>query len=262
MAIDTVYLEQRPYGGVANTRDPVFNHGSQFRNWYSVRRRQLDSQDLLGRVFKSWQARGDGASVPVDTESIKNLKRMSRLLHYCTSPLLLRPPNDEPSALAWIQSIQTEVLTLYLKYLGTIGFQAINERVSTKRKGGSHKSSPSSHLCKLLQRSWPEGIIMVEVLFRDCDFTVRLYTLERSRLQEGVEFSSSFSKECAGYKDFIHVHSFLYDFHVRLLQQMLCGRRPFPPYQMVMREFIAHIHQHISSPPHFTNNLLARGERL
>ena len=259
ISIDTVYQEQRPYGGVGNSQDPVFNHGCQFRNWHTIRRKQLDAQDLLGRVFASWQARGGGgASIPVDTESIKSLKRMARLLHYCTSLLLLRPPTATPTSTSWIQDVENEVMSLYLKYLSTLGFQAINERVSTKRKHTS-KPLPSSPLCRLLQRSWPEGIIMAEVMFTDTDFTVRLYTLEQSRLQQGVEFSPSFSKECARYKDFIHVHSFMHDFHLRLLQELLCGTR-LPPYPLHMRHFIALCHEHSSTPPHYVNNLLAKGQ--
>ena len=256
VSIGTVYQEQRPYGGVAHSQDPVFNHGCQFRHWHAVRRRQLESQDLLGRVFASWQARGgDGASIPVDKDSIKSLKRMARLLHYCTSSLLL-PSNSSP----WVQELQKEVLALYERYLGSIGFQTINERDSMKRKPPSHHRPAPNHLSKVLQRSWPEGIIMAEIFFNDSDFTVRLYTLERSRLQQGVEFSSLFSKKCAGYKDFIHVRSFMHDFHLNVLLKLLTGHRQGPPYPLHLGKFIELCHQHSSPPPNFVNNLLTKGQ--
>ena len=100
---------------------------------------------------------------------------------------------------------------------------------------------------------------MVEVLFQQLNFVVKLYTLERARLQQGVEFSPSFSRECARYKDFIHVKSFMHDIHLRLLLDLLCKTR-LPPYPLDLHHFIAICHTHSSPPPHYVKNLLTKGQ--
>ena len=91
----------------------------------------------------------------------------------------------------WFDTVQEEVLSRYIEYLQSLGFQTINERppiISARHKDGSRTPSrpvliPSSQrLYKCLQRSWPGGIILTEVLFQDDMFHVKLYTLESSRL--------------------------------------------------------------------------------
>ena len=91
----------------------------------------------------------------------------------------------------WFDTIREEVLSRYIEYLQSLGFQTINERppiISARHKDGSRTPSrpvlvPSSQrLYKCLQRSWPGGIILTEVLFQEDMFYVKLYTLERSRL--------------------------------------------------------------------------------
>lgn len=95
---------------------------------------------------------------------------------------------------AWFEQVREEALSLYIQYLHeALGFQPINERPApipsrqrSSRPGTPQRSHPSStHLSKLykcLQRSWPGGIILIELLFKEEDFHVKLFTLESSRL--------------------------------------------------------------------------------
>ena len=88
--LESFYQEAPPTTPPHQTADIVYNHGQQFRDCHAQRRHQAESQTLLGRVFTSWQSqRVSDSSGPVNSATISALKRMSRLLHYCTSPLLM-----------------------------------------------------------------------------------------------------------------------------------------------------------------------------
>lgn len=266
-----------PYSPVETTEDPVFNHGQQFRDWHVHQRDLFERQGLLGKVFASWESRGGEAGAPVSSAIIADLKKVARLLHYCTSPLLIYDctsnTQTQPSPDAKSQAIRERLFSQYIKYLNSLGFQAINERTSTKPKSSSRVASktltsslPHSfpHWYKCLQRSWPGGIVMVELMFQDKNFLVKLYTLERSRLGQPLlspEDNAVFAQECARYKDFIHVHSFMCDFHLKLLLDLLTGTQPFPE-GFHLRNFLKLCHKHSSPPPNFIRNLLKRGQSL
>lgn len=285
VSIENVYRGQIPCSLLQTSEDPVFNHGQQFRDWHAHHQRQLHDLKLLGKVFVSWQSRGGEAGMPVNSAVIADLKKTARLLHYCTSPLLASQCLDTPpptATLAWLEEIKAEVLSLYITYLSSLGFQAINERSASKqrkpvtsKKAQSAASLPPTQSrlpYKCLQRSWPGGIIMVEILFQENNFLVKLYTLEKSRLQQATlsleaaetqpslspEVGAMFSGECGRYKDFIHVHSFMHDFHLRLVLDLLNQIRPLPE-GFVLRTFLELCDVYNSPPPSFIRNLLRKG---
>ena len=274
ISVESMYQGQPPYGPVAVTEDPLHNHGHQFRDWLVKHRRELERVTLLGKVFRSWWSREGDASVPVSPDVITNLKRTSRLLHYCTSPLLVRacvatPTSSEDGA--WVESIKDDLLSQYVQYLQVLGFQVINQRASSQVKAGQGSRTASTHPhtplppptpYKCLQRSWPGGIIMVELSFQDQTFLVKLYTLEGSRLQQSSPVSpesrSHFARECARYKDFIHVHSFMHDFHLRLLLDLLNGScSPVGEFSLCAYMQLCHTHYH--PMPSFSQNLMRKG---
>lgn len=321
--LDNFYQDAPPLTPPQQTADIVYNHGQQFRDCHAHRRHQAEAQGLLGRVFTSWQSRVMDSSGPVYSTTISALKRMSRLLHYCTSPLLIlqcvsstsssdSPVHSEKSVtspavrsrsssregvggtgagvvLAWGEKVKEELLQVYISYLKTLGFQAINERTgsatSSERSGrhqrpssrASQTSRPPTHpsmatqlqqsslrLYKCLQRSWQGGIMLIELLFQADKFMVKLYTLEKSRLgnQDNIrpQMQSLFSAECARFKDFIHVHSFMYDFHLRFLLDLLNQKRYLPKGLAVdVRKYLELIYKHNKPIPNFVRNLLSKG---
>lgn len=272
ISIENMYQDQRPYDRVDLSQDPVSNHGQQFRAWHHGHRKAMESVNLLGKVFRSWLSKeGDDASVPVNPAVISDLKRTSRLLHYCTSPLLIQrclATPLSPQDGAWLDSVKEKLFLLYIDYMTSLGFQLINERSSSKLKPRPpHKSTtpPTSSLYKCLQRSWPGGIMMVEVMVQRLQLLVRLYTLEGSRLQQSSSLSpevrSLFAKQCAHYKDFIHVHSFMHDFHLRLLLELVDGKSSCPE-EFHLPEYLQLCHTHYSPPPSFAQNLLKKGELI
>ena len=71
--------------------DPPGRHGQQFCDMFQRQRAAVNRTELLGKVFASWHNRNADTSLPVSSGTIASLKRMSRLLHYCSSPVLLLP---------------------------------------------------------------------------------------------------------------------------------------------------------------------------
>ena len=264
LAVESMYQDEMPCGAVDQTQDPVYNHGQQLRDWHTRRRKEIDRVQLLGKVFRSWLSRED-ASVPVSPEVIANLKRTARLLHYCSSPLLIQQSMAATADTAdWMETVKEECLTLYMDYLNSLGFQTVNERASSKVKPRKAPPSPTP-LYKCLQRSWPGGILMVELMFQQHHFVVKLYTLEGSRLQQYSPAHSSpeartfFVRECARYKDFIHLHSFLHDFHLRFLLDLLNKKRNIP-VTFQLTHYLQQCHAHYFPPPTFAQNLLKKGK--
>ena len=105
--------------------------------------------------------------------------------------------------------------------------------------------------------------MLIELLFQDTKFMVKLYTLERSRLgnQTTPEIQGLFSAECARFKDYIHVHSFMYDFHLRFLLDLLNQKRQLPKGMVIdVRKYMGLIYKHNKPIPNFVRNLLSKGK--
>lgn len=271
-----LYQDCLPASRDDQSADPVYNHGNQFRASHSNHRRQYESHGLLVKVFRSWQSR---SSVPVNPDTISALKRLARLFHYCSSPLLLyqcvpdkqdRPESENQSD--WLDEIKGELLSLYISYLQSLSFHLINEREVgvAKQKPQQPTTSvtssgtPTMKHYKCLQRSWVGGIILIELMFHEDKFMVKLFTLESSRLVNQTANSSpeghtNFSAECARYKDFIHVHSFMHDFHLHILLDILNGACS-PPARFDTRKFLELCYKRNNPPPSFIRNLLKKGE--
>ena len=143
----------------------------------------------------------------MEASLIRQLKRLARLLHFCSSRLLLRPPpappghTPSPDQTTWFDGIRNEALSQYIQYLKTLNFEEITERASPQlqpRRGGGGGHTPSrppqpappvstlpQPFYKCMQRSWTHGIILVELTFVEERFDVKLLTLESSRLNGG-----------------------------------------------------------------------------
>jgi len=67
----------------------VCRHGNQFKDVWIHVHRQAEGIQLLTKVFATWQQKKVDESAPVASNKVMSLKRMSRLLHYCTTPLLV-----------------------------------------------------------------------------------------------------------------------------------------------------------------------------
>ncbi|XP_072918888.1 KICSTOR complex protein SZT2 isoform X4 [Hemitrygon akajei] len=129
--------------------------------------------------------------------------------------------------------------------------------VHKQKSDDSPKSLDGSNVITYhLQRALPGGIVLMELAFQGCYFCVKQYALECSRIPMGQSVNSQgslvskarakclaevssvsesalsmlFTEECDKVRDLMHVHSFSYDFHLRIIHQYLVGR------QMTLRQ--------------------------
>lgn len=167
--------------------------------------------------------------------------------HSCDSADM--PPSkvkEEP----WLQELCTAFMQQYIQYLQSTGFILVQlrpasparsmariravpslapeNRASKPKNEGSPKQSTSSPVTTYhLQRALPGGIVLMELSFQGYYFCVKQYALECSRIPMGQSVNSQlsmlFTEECDKVRDLMHVHSFSYDFHLRVVHQYLLG---------------------------------------
>ncbi|XP_068600053.1 KICSTOR complex protein SZT2 [Brachionichthys hirsutus] len=118
-----------------------------------------------------------------------------------------------------------------------------------KQKSEDSPKTVSGTAAYHLQRALPGGIVLMELAFQGCYFCVKQYALECSRIPMGQSVNSQgslltkprckpfpdaspvsdcalsmlFTEECDKVRDLMHVHSFSYDFHLRVVHQYLVG---------------------------------------
>ncbi|XP_064415802.1 KICSTOR complex protein SZT2 [Latimeria chalumnae] len=170
--------------------------------------------------------------------------------HSCDSVEMLSSKlKEEP----WLVDIFNIFMQQYIQYLQSTGFILVQVRPpSPARSSGRIRSlacltsegrssfsyskqkseeSPKSGSCSVptyhLQRALPGGIVLMELAFQGCYFCVKQYALECSRIPMGQSVNSQlsmlFTEECDKVRDLMHVHSFSYDFHLRIVHQYLVG---------------------------------------
>ncbi|KAK6313897.1 hypothetical protein J4Q44_G00153560 [Coregonus suidteri] len=175
----------------------------------------------------------------------------------------------------WLQDISNTFLQQYVQYLQSMGFILVQVRpqsparsiararaamfssLSSERQSFSYnktrsedspKSTGSGTTAYHLQRAITGGIVLMELAFQGCYFCVKQYALECSRIPMGQTVNSQlsmlFTEECDKVRDLIHVHSFSYDFHLRVVHQYLvgCHMTLWQGYQLTgfLEDFIAH----------------------
>ncbi|KAG1934132.1 protein SZT2 [Pimephales promelas] len=180
----------------------------------------------------------------------------------------------------WLQEISSTFLQQYVQYLQSMGFILVQVRpqsparsiararaamlssLSTegrssfssfsynkqKSEDSPKQSSASSSTSYHLQRALPGGIVLMELAFQGCYFCVKQFALECSRIPMGQTVNSQlsmlFTEECDKVRDLMHVHSFSYDFHLRVVHQYLvgCHMTLHQGYQLTsfLEDFIAH----------------------
>lgn len=155
----------------------------------------------------------------------------------------------------WLQDISCTFLQQYVQYLQSMGFILVQVRPQSparsiartraamlnsmssegrmsfsyvkQKSEDSPKTSPSASTHYHLQRALPGGIVLMELAFQGCYFCVKQYALECSRIPMGQSVNSQlsmlFTEECDKVRDLMHVHSFSYDFHLRVSHQYLLG---------------------------------------
>ncbi|KAI5139765.1 KICSTOR complex protein SZT2 isoform X1 [Manis pentadactyla] len=197
------------------------------------------------------------------------------------------PPGarEEP----WLKELSLAFLQQYVQYLQSMGFVLVPLRppsparstsrlramavLGTEARGsfscpkiktdGSPKSTGSPVSAYHLQRALPGGIILMELAFQGCYFCVKQFALECSRIPMGQAVNSQlsmlFTEECDKVRDLMHVHSFSYDFHLRLVHQHVLGAHLVLRHGYHLTTFLRHFLAHHPDGPHFGRNHIYQG---
>ncbi|XP_045714431.1 KICSTOR complex protein SZT2 isoform X1 [Phyllostomus hastatus] len=197
------------------------------------------------------------------------------------------PPGtrEEP----WLKELSLAFLQQYVQYLQSMGFVLVPLRppsparsasrlramafLGTEGRGsfscpktkadGSPKSTGSPVTTYHLQRALPGGIILMELAFQGCYFCVKQFALECSRIPMGQAVNSQlsmlFTEECDKVRDLMHVHSFSYDFHLRLVHQHVLGGHLVLRHGYHLTTFLRHFLAHHPDGPHFGRNHIYQG---
>ncbi|ELT88148.1 hypothetical protein CAPTEDRAFT_222074 [Capitella teleta] len=177
----------------------------------------------------------------------------------------------------WHSDLKTEFVGQYMQYLQGLGFAQVqvraaetkksyarSPRASTEKRAHYYNFHPKS--CNTyLQKTFPGGIMLIEIGFQEVYFSIHVYALECSRLPVGKNVNTSlahiFTDECDKFKDLTHVHSFTHDFHLRVVQTFLSS----PLHPIVMKQgyhitaFLSDFVKHYSFAPGFARNCIIEG---
>uniref|UniRef100_A0A8C0J3M6 SZT2 subunit of KICSTOR complex n=1 Tax=Chelonoidis abingdonii TaxID=106734 RepID=A0A8C0J3M6_CHEAB len=205
--------------------------------------------------------------------------------HSCDSAEVLPCKlKEEP----WLQEMCNAFLQQYIQYLQSMGFILVQVRppsptrstsrmralafLGTEGRGsfsykpkadGSPKSTSHPVTTYHLQRALPGGIVLMELGFQGCYFCVKQYALECSRIPMGQSVNSQlsmlFTEECDKVRDLMHVHSFSYDFHLRIVHQYLLGSHMALRQGYHLTSFLEDFIAHHPDIPKFGRNHVFQG---
>ncbi len=197
----------------------------------------------MSNVFRLWSARGGGV---LRDQGLEYIKRHSRMLHFCLTPLLFLPEwrvgtfetraesayfgekcggEENESATKtkeeWACQLTECFIQEYQQYIQTLGF------VLTKktRDRGSCVGSKT-----YLQKEVPGGILLFEIGITEPFFYSRLFAVEDARpagtrtLESPRDIRANLVEEADCVKYLLHMHSYTYDFHVRTANTFLESR--------------------------------------
>uniref|UniRef100_F6WZE5 SZT2 subunit of KICSTOR complex n=1 Tax=Monodelphis domestica TaxID=13616 RepID=F6WZE5_MONDO len=189
----------------------------------------------------------------------------------------------------WLRELSSTFLLQYVQYLQSTGFILVQLRppsptrstsrpramaiLGTEGRGsfscpktkidGSPKSASSPITTYHLQRALPGGIVLMELTFQGCYFCVKQYALECSRIPMGQAVNSQlsmlFTEECDKVRDLMHVHSFSYDFHLRLAHQHVLGSHMALRQGYHLTSFLRCFLSHHPDGPNFGRNHIYQG---
>nr|XP_048718492.1 KICSTOR complex protein SZT2 isoform X7 [Caretta caretta] len=239
---DVTTLKGVPLGPELGPRDPVSWHGAQFLEIKSLERKELEKQMKIENLFVTWQQRSAQSNMPIGLADLETLKQSSRLVHYCATPLLFDS--------AFRQQIQADQQA---KLEGKKRHRSSDSTASGRDR--SHSCDSAEVLpCKLKEEPWLQemcnaflqqyiqylqsmGFILVQVRppspARSSTSRIRALAFlgtegrgsfsYKPKADGSPKLSMLFTEECDKVRDLMHVHSFSYDFHLRIVHQYLLG---------------------------------------
>lgn len=200
----------------------------------------------------------------------------------------LNEQETRPQEEVWHQDLKSAYVQQYKQYMQSLQFIVVPTRpqspkpsrrhmgrsavgakprkdsgVGDARKEHFSKDRKENHLC-YLQRASPGGIMLLELVFQGCFFVVRLYSLGCSQIPSGktasVQMSRMFVEDCTRYREYIHLLSFNYDFHLCKAQMYLNGSQRIFNRGYAITDMLKGLLQEYPHCPFFARNRVCEGE--
>ena len=224
--MEDAYLDVVSIPTLPSKGNPVQRHGQQLAAIAIDTVKADQRSKMLNKAFNAWYQGKEDARMPVPSHLLNAVKDLSRLLHICSTPILDQSMKD----CMFAGEFQDDFMAQYVQYLeNQLNFVSIVESRSVRDTEHPTQSQFT------MQRALPGGILLAELTSDQNAFTIRVFSLERSRVvadrrdaREVSGISGIFPEECARLKDATHIHSFSYDFHVRFLHNIFIGKNTAP----------------------------------
>lgn len=241
--------------------DILRRHGQPFLEAFLRRAKLQSAHQKALKVYLKWRKRyGDpsaemGSGERLSRPEVSTIMRSSRVLHFCRTPLIFCDPEkdwinlQEASAgklvvVEWFKNMGKSLMSEYAKYLEGADMQLI-DFAKCEGIAGSSESALRTSIFSLgrkmttecpptyLLRVFEGGSIICEIRLTSVFVSVTLYTLHRqygrlgynrfrreSRIKKRANFKK-FEENSGNFKQMIHINSFVYDFQLHYIQQML-----------------------------------------
>ncbi|KAJ6659457.1 hypothetical protein lerEdw1_018691 [Lerista edwardsae] len=128
---------------------------------------------------------------------------------------------------AWLLELCHTFLQQYIQYLQSMGFILVQVRPASPTRSSTSRIRALAAMSSEGRGSFSYTRLKADGSPKGCYFCVKQYALECSRIPMGQTVNSQlsmlFTEECDKVRDLMHVHSFSYDFHLRIVHQYLLG---------------------------------------
>ncbi|ORX51512.1 hypothetical protein BCR36DRAFT_351388 [Piromyces finnis] len=274
--------------------DLIQRNGVEFLESYNRQKKNKQKQEILQKVYTKW---GKFQNSHNDTEFSSEFNlRSSRLIHSCRTPLLFASPhirdslvllsnetylrtdtdndpddlvNLDKNSIVWFKDLMIKIFKEYVEYLKNLGLRIVttHQDLQNSPKFTISKSLSVDSFMVYLQKTFSEGVLIVQVGIQGIFVCVDLYTIQYGRHIRKSENQYSYStwqnyqlfaQECAKFKNLVHVKSFVYDFHLRYCQLILDEKTGYFPLDIldILNTFVRYNPKHQD----FARNRILKGQ--
>ncbi len=246
------------------------------------------TRETLGRLTKLWQSKADSSQSTLTRRVMLEFMSMARVIHFCLTPLLFLPKwryqahstrqrsaVNEPTA-AMVNEAVSRIIRRhahdekdhellvehfmqdYITYIQTVGFVVLKVEDEERR--------PLEPI--YLQKSLPGGMLIYEIGVSEPFLYTRLLAVEFTRFSvkrnqfypQHTALTTGLVDECDRLKFLIHLHSFTFDYHLRLANSFVAERPCYLRKDFHFTSFLADFIKYYSKGPNFARNLIQMGE--
>ncbi|XP_037091097.1 KICSTOR complex protein SZT2-like [Pollicipes pollicipes] len=240
--------------------DAVCRHGQQLTEVYRVNRKG-DEQKKLYHQCQTLESLDKDSTME---SFVRLLKGSGRLLHFCFTPLLLLPSWHVAADERWHETLCTLLLGEYLQYLQKMGFLPLQYGLKGPRRPEAAEPAVVAYLYRVILGGG--GYLLFQIGVEEPFFYVKLYALEglRVRLRGRAapinpQMVQSYLAECDDIRAHTHLHSYMHDYHLRMMQQYVGGRPLLLRQGLHIISFLEDFYNYYPKGPTHARNFMATG---